>query len=385
MKEKRTLLIFTDWFLPAFKAGGPIRSIYNLCEALKDQFIIKIYTSDHDLNSSNQLSNITTDQWVQYEGLGEIYYCSERFSIWASIKKVMLETGPTTIYLNSMFSLRYTVLPLVVSFLLRGHRSIILNPRGMLMEHALKQKFFKKRLFLKVFKFFKIHQKITWQFTDVVELRSAQAVFQQELSHVLLSNFPTIHRQSQKQILKQVGSADLLFIGRIHLTKNLYFLLEILTKVKVEVNLTICGVIEDHIYWQKCCHLIDSMPKNIQVKFMGPVGFESITDLLSKHHFLVSPTRGENFGHAIFESLSAGRPVLISDQTPWRGLEQKGIGWDVSLEDQSKFRTVIQEMTSLSQDPYDLLCRNALSFVAEYEAQSDLKSKYLRLFNAQRA
>jgi glycosyltransferase involved in cell wall biosynthesis len=44
------------------------------------------------------------------------------------------------------------------------------------------------------------------------------------------------------------------------------------------------------------------------------------------------PTRGENYGHVIAESLSVGTPVLISDQTPWRELSSDGLGWDLPLE-----------------------------------------------------
>ena len=42
---------------------------------------------------------------------------------------------------------------------------------------------------------------------------------------------------------------------------------------------------------------------------------------IARSDVFLLPTGGENFGHAIFEALSCGVPVLISDQTPWRGLE----------------------------------------------------------------
>ena len=37
--------------------------------------------------------------------------------------------------------------------------------------------------------------------------------------------------------------------------------------------------------------------------------------------FLILPTKGENFGHVIAESLSASLPVIISQNTPWRNLQ----------------------------------------------------------------
>jgi hypothetical protein len=38
------------------------------------------------------------------------------------------------------------------------------------------------------------------------------------------------------------------------------------------------------------------------------------------------PTTHENYGHAIIESWGFGRPVLLSDKTPWRDLQEKGLG-----------------------------------------------------------
>ena len=44
------------------------------------------------------------------------------------------------------------------------------------------------------------------------------------------------------------------------------------------------------------------------------------------------PTTHENFGHAVVEAWAHGRPVLLSDQTPWRGLAELDLGWDLQLD-----------------------------------------------------
>ena len=49
---KKTILIFIDWYLPGYQAGGPIRSIFNLVNLLKDDYDITIVTSNRDLNSN---------------------------------------------------------------------------------------------------------------------------------------------------------------------------------------------------------------------------------------------------------------------------------------------------------------------------------------------
>ena len=60
------------------------------------------------------------------------------------------------------------------------------------------------------------------------------------------------------------------------------------------------------------------------------------------------PRSGENFGHVIIEALSAGCLALISDRTPWRGLEDAGVGWDLALYDLQAFRAAIEDLAAAS-------------------------------------
>jgi len=52
------------------------------------------------------------------------------------------------------------------------------------------------------------------------------------------------------------------------------------------------------------------------------------------------------------EALAAGCPVITSDQTPWRDLEQLGIGWDLSLERPEKWLEVINACITTSEKEY---------------------------------
>ena len=119
---------------------------------------------------------------------------------------------------------------------------------------------------------------------------------------------------------------------------------------------------ENNAYWEECQQLIAELPKNITVKYAGELPHHELEKLIVAHHAFILPTRGENFGHAIFESLSAGCPVLISDQTPWNGLEQANAGWALPLLKQDLFTSKIQEVCRMDEKEYNEVSLAAYSF-----------------------
>ena len=74
------------------------------------------------------------------------------------------------------------------------------------------------------------------------------------------------------------------------------------------------------------------LKNNSNIIFLGPLKPKEVCDVILDSHLLFSPTTGENFGHAIFEAFALGRPVLISDQTPWINLIDIGVGYDLPLD-----------------------------------------------------
>ena len=98
--------------------------------------------------------------------------------------------------------------------------------------------------------------------------------------------------------------------------------------------------------------------------------------MLSDYHFFILPTFHENFGHSIFEALSAGCPVLISDQTPWHDLEEKKAGWDLPLNDESLWKDKLNELIKMSDDEYQEWSRGARKVAEEYVNSLELLEAY---------
>jgi glycosyltransferase involved in cell wall biosynthesis len=119
----------------------------------------------------------------------------------------------------------------------------------------------------------------------------------------------------------------------------------------------------------------------VRVDYAGEIANAELPAVTAKHHIFVLPTSGENFGHAIFEALALGKPVLISDQTPWRGLRAAGAGWDLALDKPGLFREAIEEAGTFGQDEYERRVRSTRKYLQDYIAGLNLKEEYQKLFS----
>jgi glycosyltransferase involved in cell wall biosynthesis len=156
--------------------------------------------------------------------------------------------------------------------------------------------------------------------------------------------------------------------------------LEVLKGVSVKVSLTIVGPIEDKEYWSQCQQVINTLKRNITVNYIGPKENQEILDILRQHHLFVLPTEGENFGHSIFEALLSGRPVLISDQTPWQNLASQKAGWDLDLNSPDKFREIIERIGNWSQEEFSEWSDSAWNYAHNFIHNPGLKQPYFELF-----
>ncbi len=120
--------------------------------------------------------------------------------------------------------------------------------------------------------------------------------------------------------------------------------------------------------------------KNIEIKHFGPAESWQISKLMMEHHLLFLPTLGENFGHVIIEALTCGCPVLISDKTPWKNLEEKGIGWDIQLNDEEGFLKALQYCVDMDEKTHRLWSQKAYEFGYECGQSDEVLEANRKLF-----
>ena len=375
----KRLMVFVDWFDPAYKAGGPIRTTVNMVRQLSPYYHIDVVTSDRDLHDANPMPGVESDQWIGYCENVEVFYCSSDRMKYRSILNLIKDRDPDTIYCNGMYSLHFTIFPLLMKRLGVIKVPTVLGPHGMLRPSALQFKPTKKKVFLAALRAGDFLKGIVFHATDEEEAKDIKSQF----SHAAVStiiDMPPVLPALTSAIEKKNLHLRIAFVGRIHPIKNLLLVLDILEQLKGEVTLEIAGVIEDKAYWNECLRKISKLPATIQVFMRGEMGHEAVLELVQNAHILFLPTKGENFGHAILEALAAGKPVVISDQTPWRNLAESYAGYDLALQGLPRFREVLQAFVDMDHDQYTNWSVGARNYLEKKLDHDSVIQGYKNLF-----
>lgn len=382
---KKTVLMLTDYYLPGYKAGGPIQTLSNIVDQMGDQFNFRVLTRDRDLGDTAPYPGIQAVKW-QPCGNAEILYLPSGIASLFRFCRILMSAGYGTLYLNSLFSLRFSILPLMLlRCRLVSGKTVILAPRGECAESALSLKSKKKKFFLCLAKFLRLHDGLVWQASNQHEAADIVHLFGELLisqSIVIAPDLPKKIDESRapQRKAKIPGKLNIAFVGRIVKMKNLDYALKVLSGLRGDVSFNIYGPIEDNVYWEECRSLMNILGDNVSVTYHGVVDHDNVCEQLAKNDLLLLPTLGENFGHVIIEALSVGCPVLISDRTLWRNLEQEGAGWDIPLEQPETFRNTLQHCVNMDANDYRRLSEEAFRYAVGFANSSDIVRQSIDLY-----
>lgn len=346
------ILTFVHYYLPAYKAGGPVRTVSNMVEHLSSEFDFRIVASDRDSFDEEPFSGVPTDDWSEL-GDAQIFYASPGNRGLRATARIMRSVEYDILYLNSFFDWQSTVIPMLVRLLgLAPARPTIIAPRGEFSAGALRIKSLKKRLFIWIVRKVGLYDDVIWQASSVFEAGDIGVALRGAAQSIVVAPDLTPKMRCGYALPRPRASSEplrVVFLSRVSPMKNLDYALRVLADVRVPVTMKVYGIVDDERYWQRCQRLIANLPGHVTVSYEGIVEHNRVGEVLAQHDLFFLPTRGENFGHAIIEALTAGVPVLISDQTPWRDLESHGAGWALPLEDPSAFAAVIEQQAALSE------------------------------------
>lgn len=377
--KKPEVLVFIDWYLPGTKAGGPVRSVANLVDHLADKVRFSIVTTDTDYTEQEPYSEVVPNSWTEFQNGTRVWYCSKDRVGKATFKRLLAEQEYDAFYINGIWSKQFSILPL--QLLKKSDNKVIVAVRGMLAKGAMQFGTTKKKAFLSVAKLGGLYRNVEFQATNAVEVDDIKQHIGANALVGMLPNLPRPTKPERRPIEKKSGELKVVCLARIAVEKNNYYAIERVAMLKGEVQLDLCGPIYDEPYWRQCTQLIDKLRPNIKVGHINGVDGDMVHELLADHHLMFLPTKGENFGHVIFEAMSVGRPVLISDRTPWQNLEEQKAGAVVPLTKIGGFEEHLQRFVDMDQSEYDEWTQGAFDHALRYLEQDDSAEGYLQLFS----
>ena len=373
---KKRILVFSDYFVPGFKAGGPIKSILNLSKAIEDAYEVLVVTRNKDFGAENVYSDVVINKVTPVFGFKVIYI--DRINS-KCINSIINLFNPHVIHLNSYFSI-FTSLVLVLRRMKFIKIEIVLSPRGELQQNALDINYFKKKLFMKCCKFINLHNDIAFHSTSDEE---ASAISNYHKNKVyLLPNLASFVKESKSYVVKPSKPLRIVFISRIRDNKNLLFAIEVLQNIPDnDIVFDIYGPIEDAKYWAKCLRAMNNLPLTIKSKYCGVVKSTDVQKTMSEYQVLFLPTKTENFGHVIVEAMQVGLIPLISSETPWNDLQENNAGWALSLDKKEEFISVIKSIYHYDRQNIHSLSQNVRKYIQTKLNNNETIKRYKEMYD----
>jgi glycosyltransferase involved in cell wall biosynthesis len=357
--SRPVVLVAIDWYLPAFRAGGPIRSIANLMAALGDEIDFRIVCGNRDLGTEEPLE--VPNGWTAV-GKAQVRYLSPEEWTAGVWQRLLIEVQPDRLYLNSLYSGPFSRLPWKVARNMDVPTT--LAPRGMLGAGALSIKPWRKRLWLKAQRLTGRYGNLTWHASTEQEAGEIRAWFPQAEIQTALNlpvpfhplpypteeDFPEGRPEGHPKG-HSPSAIRLLSLGRVHPIKNYGFglaLAQSLSGPDRPVVYHIVGPLEDKEEAGRLQTQAEDMDF-VQLKLEGPVHPHETAAHFGWAQLVLVPSFNENFGHAVAEAVACARPAIVSDQTAWSAMDPGDTVRCLPL-DLDRWHTAARALLDLGQD-----------------------------------
>ena len=331
-----------------------------------------IFCGDTDLNGAS-LDNITTDKWIPFNDHTRVWYASPG-KISDNLVKQVERQKPDILFIVGLFSWHFNIVPVIFC---KGPKKI-LSTRGMLHPGALSQKKWKKKTFLSCLKLLEYHHSISFHATDEEEEKYILEKFGLPAKVFIAGNFPN-NIGILPMTDKESGCLKLISIAIVSPMKNILWVLKELERAKGRIQYDIYGPVKDEDYLDECKAQIKRLPANIVAKLHKEIEPPRVAEVLQEAHVFILPSKSENFGHAFYEALSAGRPVITSHFTPWNHLRESHAGINVSLDD-NELSEAIDFFVSMNKDEFTQWHHSAVTYAQKAVDVENIRDEYRRMF-----
>ena len=352
------ICLVSSSFYPATFYGGPISATWDLSQELAKKDV-EMYISTTNANGNSRLK-VNTNRFIkQKEKLFVKYYHEQiinRFSlafifgIWDDIRKA------DVVYIQYLF--HYTVLFSLLFSAVQA-KEIIICPRGSFSSFTLSNKLpLLKALWLKLF-IKPFSKSINWQASSYLEENDIKRRFPNARVEIIndgvdFSSFQQFNKYEKNELLEKYTNTQFKAIsniffsmGRLHAIKAFGVLIDAFSLfIKEDTNAKLIIAGGDDGVGEKLKQQIIDLKLQDSVFLIGAVDFEDKKTLLNNCDYFTLASEFESFGIVVAEALACGKPIVLSNKTPWKDLEKNKCGILVDNEKNSfsnAFSKVIKE------------------------------------------
>lgn len=308
-----TLFILADYYFPSSRAGGPVRSLETRVK--RSKLDIELVCLDHDHLSRERFPPPFRGTTRLHGILGHYIRDLSRGGAIDMLRLRSRLEASDAIWLQSLYSVQFAILPLLWMCLRRRLDRVMVSPRGSLAPGAHGQGSRLKPWWDHVCKLLRIDQKVTWIASGESERADILRNFPR--ARVEISTETSVSHGLPLVGRRRSGNLRVLFLGRLSRTKGLLEAIRMVGLMREPATLIVAGVPEHDDYVRSAEIEARSIRPPASVEWLGHVSADGIVELIRSVDVLLSPTLGENFGHSIAECLGLGRPVFVTDSTPW--------------------------------------------------------------------
>lgn len=317
-------------YVPAWKHGGPIRSVHGLCKALAAHgHQVTVFTTDVDTNGAVPVGRPVTldgvEAWYFPVTPPRRLYRSPQMG--AALRQRI--AGLDVVHLHSVFLWPTSAAAREAE---RAGVPYLVAPRGMLVRDLLRRRGrWRKALWLRFVERRTLARAAGIHATTGLEAEEAHKLGIPLPRIFVVPNGVDPEPPPATEALAApvrdllAGGPFLLYLGRLSWKKGLDRLIPALARVP-GATLAVVGNDEEGIR-PKLEALAREAGVASRVRFPGPVDGADKAALLHGCAALVLPSYSENFGNSVLEAMAAGRPVAVTPEVGLAGVvREEGAG-----------------------------------------------------------
>lgn len=342
------VLVLAPTYPPAFKAGGPARTLEALVSAAPSDMNIWVIAPNSDLGEKKKLP-VESNRWLEKASNVRVQYVNSRNLVryGAALTKTR-RLKPSIVYINSFSNPHFSLLPYFLSSIgVWPSAKLVVAPRGEMDPKALALKARAKNLIVNMLRLSRISGRFIWQASNEREAKQIIKVWG-ERSKIIIKEDET--SLPELAVTPNLGGSVLKlgYISRIVPNKGLLEAIEATLRISESVQLDIYGPAEDSGYFEKCKKIAENANATCEINFLGSIPHSEVLGKLFGFDAFVFPTEFENFSHSIAEALSMSCPVISPDTTPWTDVLRNGGGFIIESPIVENLSQIIENLARMS-------------------------------------